>query len=295
MFVSSDLSQIEPRIIAHILFTQFGDNGMRQLYLDGRDLYTEMAMFTFGFEREYCVDGAYSPDGTFKPRKLMKEGVLAFLYGQSAKAFGSRMGVSPDVAAAFFAGMIAAYPGLTPFRESVIRDLDRRGSVAYAETLFGRKRRFSDYRRNKAELAALDAKNRWKRTDAENTRRNKLWGMCAGDERRAINAIIQGTAADILKQNMVRVDQLCLDNGYKFHCSIHDELAISVPLVNLTPELVQTVTDIMTQTVELSVPLGSDTVICPRWAQEYKPDEWDFTLQRPKMTETEATPHASSI
>lgn len=286
VFVSSDLSQIEPRIISHILFTRHGDGGMRQLYLEERDLYTEMAMFTFGLDREFCVDGAYDPTHTFKPRKLMKQGVLATLYGQSAKSFARQMHVTDDVATSFFEGMARAYPGLQPFRESVIRDLDRRGSVAYAETLYGRKRRFPTYRQNKAELAELESRG-WRLSEVEKIRRSKLWGMVAGDERRAINAIIQGSAADVLKQSMIRLDRYCVGNGYKFHASIHDEIMTSVPLDKLTPQLIADIDDIMSNTVELSLPLACDTVISPRWMSEYHPEDWDFENGRPKTSDQE--------
>ncbi|MDT2278134.1 hypothetical protein [Paenibacillus larvae] len=78
---------MEPRIMAHIMHTKYGDNSMRQIFMDGVDLYTTGAMQTFGLEEKYCLDEAYDPTRTFRPRKLMKTGQLAVSYDQSPKFF----------------------------------------------------------------------------------------------------------------------------------------------------------------------------------------------------------------
>jgi DNA polymerase-1 len=276
ILLSADLSQIEPRVIAAILAQSYDDRSMLQFYLDQKDLYTEMAMFAFGFARENCVDKAYSPDGTFQPRKLMKQGVLSYLYGSSAKSFARTMKVSEEIAANFFEKMIQAFPGLERFRADVINKLLKRGSVAYAETLFGRKRRFPNYRKDYAELQRLNKMKPWEMTADQKSRRNKLWGLVAGAERAALNMIVQGSAADVLKQNMVKMYEFVKENGYKLHASIHDELIPSVPLKALTPELIEKIRSIMCDTVDLGVPLKTDIAIMPRWSEEYGPSEWDF-------------------
>lgn len=281
IMLSADLSQIEPRVIAAILANQYGDRSMLEFYLSGADLYTEMAMFAFGFQRENCVDKAYSPDGSFQPRKLMKQGVLSYLYGSSAKSFARSMKVDEEIAANFFEKMIAAFPGLEKFRKDVIYKLLYRGNVAYAETLFGRKRRFPDYRKNYVELQQLNKLKPWKMTPEEKARRSRLWGLVAGAERAALNMIVQGTAADILKQNMVRMYKFVKENEYKLHASIHDEVIPSVPLAALTPELIEEIRSIMCDTVSLGVPLKTDIAIMPRWSEEYSADEWDFENRRP--------------
>jgi DNA polymerase-1 len=276
IMLSADLSQIEPRVIAAILAQYYDDRAMLEFYLANKDLYTEMAMFTFGFPRENCVDKAYSPDGTFQPRKLLKQGTLSYLYGSSAKSFARAMKVSEEIAANFFEKMIAAFPGLEKFRAHVIDMLDKRGSVAYAETLYGRKRRFPNYRKDKAELNRLNKMKPWEMTADQKAKRNKLWGLVAGAERAALNMIVQGSAADVLKQNMVKMYDFVKENGYKLCASIHDELIPQVPLADLTPELIEQIRSIMCDTVDLGVPLKTDIAIMPRWSEEYSPSEWDF-------------------
>jgi DNA polymerase-1 len=221
----------------------------------------------------------------------MKEGVLAYLYGQSAKAFARRMKVDESTGERFFAGMESSFPGLVALRASVIPALLRHGNIAHVETLYGRKRRFPDYRKNKAELDRLD-KLPWKQRKADpaiDERRNWLWKYCAAVERQYINTMIQGTAADVIKMNMIALyERWVVGRGYKLHASIHDEVIPSVPIADLTPELIAELDDIMTKTVELAVPLKSDIVIMERWADEIKPDGWDFERGRPKLTAQEA-------
>lgn len=156
VFVGADESQIEPRVIAHILYTQYGDDSMKRLYDGGADLYTTMAMQTFGLEREYCVDKSYDPTGTFQPRKVMKTGLLAALYGQSPKSFARVVNVSEDVAKAFFDGLNKSFPGLKRFREDTISRLMKLGNIAFSETEYGHKRRYPTYRSIKAELTKLE-------------------------------------------------------------------------------------------------------------------------------------------
>lgn len=279
LFVSSDLSQIEPRQIANLLYLWCGDGSMRQLYLDNKDLYTNMAMSVFSLPMECCIDGAYNPEHTFQPRKLMKTGVLAYLYGQSAKSFAKKMGVTDEVAETFFDGMKTSFPGLEPFRERVLKQLRQYG---YVETLFGRKRRFPEYQKKYARLQSLN-RIPWKAiSDAEKAERNEMWKYCAKCEREAINCVIQGTSADILKQIIIAMDGICQERGWRVMMSIHDEIMMSIPKKDLTPDTIEIINNVMTATVTCSVPLKCDTVIQPRWQEEYKPSEWDFENCCPK-------------
>lgn len=112
-FVGADLGSIEPRIQSHIMYIRYGDNSFRQIFLDKKDLYTTMAIMTFGLEEKYCVDKAYDPTGTFQPRDLMKTGVLAKSYGQTPQAFSKKMGVSMEIATYFFESFDKSFPSFT--------------------------------------------------------------------------------------------------------------------------------------------------------------------------------------
>lgn len=299
-FVGADLGQIEPRIMSHIMYTRYGDNSMRQIFVDGVDLYTTMAMMTFDLAEEYCVDKAYDPTGKFKPRAMMKTGQLAVSYDQSPASFAKKMGVTDDVAAMFFENFDRTFPS---FKTMVadIREFMR--THGYVETLYGRKRRFPDYKR----VAAASAKNEQRRIRLFTERkalRNKAnptavdlakldriqdeidklseeRGLVGYWERASFNAVIQGTGADILKMNGNRNAQLCRERGWEFNASIHDEIKNSIPNEDLTRESIALIDDVMTKTVSLSVPLVTDIVIEPRWMMEYGIDEWDFVNYRP--------------
>lgn len=301
IFIGSDLGQIEPRIQAHIMYERYGDNSMRQIFIDGVDLYTTMAMMTFNLPEKYCLDKAYDPTGTFQPRKLMKTGVLAVSYDQSPRSFATKMKVSMEVAQSFFKNFDEQFPSFRTMVTDIREGMKRKG---YVETLFGRKRRFPDYKkvarevaRNEDRLIRLYTERKWLRNKKSKTKRdidrlNELQaqidvladkrGLVSYWERAAFNAVIQGTGADILKMIGNRMARICMERGWEFNASIHDEIKISVPKKDLTPETIALVKDVMTNTVKLSVPLITDTVIEPVWMEEYSPDDWDFENCKPK-------------
>lgn len=301
VFIGADLSSIEPRIQAHIMYTQYGDNSFRQIFVEERDLYVEAAISSFGYPREYCVDGAYDPTGTFKPRSLAKTGVLAKSYGQTPQAFAKKMGVSIDVAEDFFANFDRSFPSFTQMVADIRQFMRDHG---YVETLFWRKRRFPDYKRVAAEAARNEERLMRLYTQRKQLRSKTVLtardherldaiqadidvladkrGLVGYWERAAFNAVIQGTGADILKQIGNAMRAVCKQRGWEFNASIHDEIKISVPVADCTSETVELVRAIMTETATLSVPLKTDLVIETAWMREYKPDQWDFARSCPK-------------
>ncbi|WP_010495015.1 DNA polymerase [Paenibacillus elgii] len=313
-FVGADLGQIEPRIMAHIMWTRYGDNSMRQIFVDGVDLYTTMAMMTFGLAEAYCVDKAWydpksgeggyggeMPSTAYKPRAMMKTGQLAVSYDQSPRSFAKKMNVSDDVAAMFFENFDRTFPSFKTMVADIRAGMRRDG---YVETLYGRKRRFPDYKtvaaeqqRNEAKLMRLYGERKQLRAKERPTDRDmkrlqavqdeidmlaEKRGLIGYWERAAFNAVIQGTGADILKMIGNRNARVCKERGWEMNASIHDEIKISVKNEDLTPATIELVNDIMTQTATLSVPLVTDIVIEPRWMEEYAPTEWDYAKCRPR-------------
>lgn|GEM_PF-3543783 len=299
-FVGADLGQIEPRIMSHIMYTKYGDNSMRQIFVDGVDLYTTMAMMTFGLAEEYCVDKAYDPTHTFQPRKMMKTGQLAVSYDQSPKSFAKKMNVTEDVAHMFFENFDRTFPSFKTMVADIREYMRQHG---YVETLFGRKRRFPDYKataaaqakneqrlirlyterkalRNKTKLSPADERKLLAIQDEIDVLAEKR-GLVGYWERAAFNAVIQGTGADILKRIGIRIAQICRERGWEFNASIHDEIIVSIPDEQVSPETIALIYDVMTKTTELSVPLTTDVVIQKRWMMEYAPDEWDYANNRP--------------
>lgn len=299
-FVGADLGQIEPRIMAHIMYTKYGDNSMRQIFLDGVDLYTRMAIMTFGLAEEYCVDKAYDPTGTFKPRAMMKTGQLAVSYDQSPKSFAKKMNVTDEIAAMFFENFDRTFPSF----KTMVADIREFMRInGYVETLYGRKRRFPDYKsvaaasaKNEQRLIRLYTERKQLRAKTSPTSRDaqrlvtlqdeidvlsEKRGLIGYWERAAFNAVIQGTGADILKMIGNRVARTCKERGWELNASIHDEIKVSVPNAELTREVIELINDIMTQTATLSVPLVTDIAIEPSWMLEFGINEWDYDNCRP--------------
>jgi DNA polymerase I-like protein with 3'-5' exonuclease and polymerase domains len=128
---------------------------------------------------------------------------------------------------------------------------------------------------------------------AEATRayRERFWQLrksVSEVRRQAVNHVIQGSAADILKQIVIRLFWTCWERrerGWRFLFSIHDEVFTEIPRVDVTEATLDLIDDIMTKTVTLSVPLKADSVVSPRWMQEYRRHEWDFSACAPKAKE----------
>lgn len=318
VFIGADLSSIEPRIMAHILWERYGDNSMRGPYMEDGDPYVDVGMMVFDIPREWSLDKSWydpvtktggtgdtkdqAPETAFQPRKLAKQGLLAVAYGQTAKAFAKTLGVDESVAEHFLKTFNEMYPN---FKNRLVKDIvDEMKERGFSQTIFGRKRRFPKYKyyQQMMHLAEdqlrelyikrkqlLNVENpteqqqaRFQQIQDKIKELRKPFALAAANEREAFNSVIQGSGADILKMNGARMYQICRERGWGMHASIHDELIISVPKKDLTPETIDLVNDVMTKTVKLSVPLKSDTVIMERWMDEVDPADWDFEKQKPK-------------
>lgn len=301
IFVGSDLGQIEPRIMAHIMYTKYDDNSLRQIFVEGLDLYTTMAMRIFKYDEKYCVDDAYDPTGKFKPRDVIKTGILAKSYGQSVQIFARNVGIPLEEAENFFTEFDEQFPSFTQMASDILEGLKRKGFV---ETLYGRKRRFPEYKKTAQEVTRNERKlmgyyierkrlRGQKKTPKVKARLKRLEELIKplADkrnlvrywERAAFNAVIQGTGADILKRIGNRFARICMERGWEFNASIHDEAKISLPIGELDEEVIELVHDVMTKTTELSVPLVTDTVIEERWGEEVKPEEYLSGKEVPQL------------
>jgi DNA polymerase-1 len=273
-FISSDFSQLEPRITASIMAEQYGDTSLRDFFVSGRDPYAAMASMIWSLPYEACGDKMKSPDGTFEPRKVAKALLLAITYGLSAKSLARKLKVSDEKAKEFFAKTYETFPGLRTLTDDTVEKMRTRGKNAYAESLWGRKRRFLKYRENLAELRRLESIKRWERTEAQNQRRFELWMDTSGDERAAVNHRIQASAAQIAKMTVIALYDYCNENGFFLVSQIHDQNLVAVPIEKLTPEVVADVDRIMIETVKISTPLACDTTIGRSFGEEIKPSEW---------------------
>lgn len=203
ILVVGDYGQLEPRLMAH--FSQ--DPNMLAIYAPGGhgDIYRDMASRMFGVPFD---------EVTKDQRGMQKVNVLAMGYGAHAKKVGSILTVNgypttQDVGAAYVAEIVGMYGVFFEWREQVITRVKKTG---YVETLGGR------HRRLKAQFA---------------DRRN--WKNIGYGERQAVNAIIQGSAGDIVRRVMIAASRLFPELALLIQ--VHDELVWEALRAAVTDEL----------------------------------------------------------
>jgi DNA polymerase-1 len=175
---------------------------------------------------------------TAEQRRAAKTINFGILYGMSAFGLGQALGISPREAEPFIKAYLDRYPGVRHYVEETQKSAEREGKV---ETLYGRVRWLPD----------IQSKNRALRENAR---------------RMAINARIQGTAADLLKLAMIEIDRRLRQEhpDARLLLTVHDELVLEVPADRPEPvaELVQ---QEMEGVARLQVPLVVDAGWGPSW------------------------------
>lgn len=137
VLLSSDYSAQEPRITAHLC----QDPKMIKAYIDGKDLYAEMASLAFNYPYEECLE--FRPDGTKNPdgkerRNKAKAIFLGIVYGKGVKAIGEDLKVSTQKAQEIYDSVLKEFPALRQFMTDNEYNAKTYGFV---ETIWGRKRR----------------------------------------------------------------------------------------------------------------------------------------------------------
>jgi hypothetical protein len=180
-------------------------------------------------------------------RKQAKILVLAIMYGMGEPSIANTLKITEKEAAKFLKDFYAFYHDVALWKDFA-QDKIRREKLS--RTLYGRKRVFPDYAFNKGGHEAC---------------------------RQGINAIIQGTAADIMKLTMIRVFQMCAEefSGLpKQLMTIHDELIMEVP-IDIANEVFKRVKEVA-EAHSLIVPLKVDIKICSKWSQ-MKDDHYEVS------------------
>ena len=164
------------------------------------------------------------------------------MYGMSAFGLARQLGVGRGEAQDYMARYFSRYPGVRDFMERVREQAHRDGWV---ETVFGR-RLHLDY---------IHSRNAAQR---------------AGAERAAINAPMQGTAADIIKRAMISVDAWLLEHQDAAHMlmQVHDELVFEVR-AEAVDAIVAGVRERMAGAAELAVPLVVDVGVGANWDEAH--------------------------
>lgn len=205
------------------------DAGLIEAFGLGEDLHTSVAARVFDVEPE-SVDP--------EMRRKIKAMSYGLAYGLSAYGLAQQLGVEPDEARTLMNDYFDRFGGVRDFLDGIVEEARTTG---FTETMLGRRRYLPD----------LTSDNRQRREMAE---------------RMALNAPIQGTAADIIKIAMIEVDQRLSAQGLasRMILQVHDELVCEVAPgeLDVVRELV---TSCMSQAVELDVPLGVSVGVGATW------------------------------
>jgi DNA polymerase-1 len=205
------------------------DAGMLQAFANNEDIHRATAAEIFGVEREN-VDS--------EQRRYAKVINFGLIYGMSAFGLAQNLNIQRGAAANYIERYFARYPGVKNYMENTREIAKQQGHV---ETYFGRR----------LWVPEINSANAMRR---------------AGAERAAINAPMQGTAADLIKLAMIAVDKWLRDEKLqtKLIMQVHDELVLEVPESELDlvkaklPELMQNV-------AKLSVPLLAEVGVGGNW------------------------------
>ncbi|MDH3261653.1 MAG: DNA polymerase I [Acidimicrobiia bacterium] len=218
-FVIADYSQIELRILAHLS----QDPGLLAAFRGTEtDIHTETAARVFGLQREHV---------THEMRRRAKAINFGLLYGMEAFGLADRLQISRDEATEHIDAYFEQFPLVREFLQSVVTEARNRG---YTQTIFGRRRYLPEL-------------------SSDNFRIRQM------GERMALNAPVQGSAADIIKKAMVDLDKGLQEAGLAttLLLQIHDELILEAPEHELAAA--ETLTrNLMESVTKLEVPLRVD-------------------------------------
>ena len=227
LLLSADYSQVELRIMAHVAKEETLINAFR----NNQDIHVTTASKLFGVPLEKV---------TRDQRGLAKTINFATIYGSSAFGISNRTDMDPKEARRFMDQYFVTYPNIKEYIEKTTKMANEMG---YVETLLGRKRFFPELQSGRLPFMQR-----------------------AGVERAAINAPIQGAAADIMKIAMIRLHERLLAEGFKARMllQVHDELVLEAPITE-KEALVPLICDVMENAYELDVPLKVDVEVGPNW------------------------------
>ena len=212
-----------------------GDPGLVEAFRSGQDIHNTTAARVFGVEPEAV---------TLAMRSKAKMISYGLAYGMEAYGLSQRLGVGVDEAAAILAQYFAAFPNVKQYMERSVAEARGRG---YTETLLGRRRY----------LPELDSSNYRVRQAAE---------------RQAMNAGIQGLAADIFKVALVRLDEALETGGLssRIVLQVHDEILLEA-VAGERDEAIALTLETMEHAFELRVPLAVHLAVGDSWAAGKEP------------------------
>ena len=205
------------------------DTVMQNAFCTGADIHTTTASQVFGVEPEHV---------TSLQRRHAKAVNFGIVYGISEFSLAEDIGVSRYEARAYIDNYLTNYQGVRKYMKQVVEDAK---AIGYTETLYGRRRYIPE----------LKSSN---------------FNIRSGAERIALNTPIQGTAADLIKLAMIRVEK-ALNEHYpeaKLLLQVHDELIVECPQ-EIAPQVAELVSAQMQSVAELKVPLMAEAKYGKSW------------------------------
>ncbi len=210
-----------------------GDEHLRQAFRDGLDIHAATAAKIFGVPVE---------EVSADQRRMAKTANFGIMYGISSFGLAQRLKCPRTEAKKLIDDYFASFPSIRAFIDGT---LAKARETLYTETMLGRRRYIPDINSNNANI----------RSNAE---------------RNAVNAPIQGTAADIIKLAMIRVSERLRKEGLKSRMvlQIHDELLLEVPEAEIDAARA-VLTEEMQGVMELSVPLTVECNYGKTWLEAH--------------------------
>jgi DNA polymerase-1 len=230
-FLAADYSQVELRVVAHIS----QDQALLEAFRLNQDIHSTTAAAVYNIDLE---------EVSYNQRRFAKAVNFGLIYGMGAFRLARDSELTLAEAEQYIKEYFARFPGIQRYLDETKEKAKRDGFV---ETLLGRRRYFPIFK------VASSGSNFQARQRAE---------------REAVNHPIQGTAADIIKVAMIRLDRNLRDQGYRARLilQVHDELLLEVPEEELN-EIESMVVEIMSTATSLSVPLKVDASSGSNWLE----------------------------
>jgi DNA polymerase-1 len=235
-FVAADYSQNELRVLAYVT----KDPALVETFVEERDIHAATASRLFGVAQD-AVDK--------NQRRIAKTVIFGIIYGISSFGLSQRLGLDRSTSQELINGVFASFPGIKAYIDEVQRTVRETG---YVSTIFGRRRHFA--------------------------------GLAGGDRgpqaqaalREAINAPIQGTAADLMKIAMVNVHRALKERklATRLLLQVHDELILEAPEAEVD-EVTHMVCAVMEGAYELKIPHAGSEVIIPLGVEVEAGPNWE--------------------
>ncbi len=308
VLMSSDFSQQEPKCLA-ALCRSAGDAQMYETFMQGKDLYSEIASKAFNVPYEDCKE--FRPDGTTnkegKERRTQAKSILlGVLYGRGESSIAEQLGCSDKKAKAIKESVFRGFPAIKKFEDDSLQFAKRNG---YVTTVCGRKRRLPNLQLSEYEfkwkegysinndLLDFESDNDIPEEVPEDIQRHYIeklhkayfnakqnikkealdrdgiiivdnGGKIADATRQCVNSRIQGSAADLTKLAMIKLNnnKRLRELGFRLLIPVHDEVIAECPEEN-AKECSKLIAETMSSAAEsiLDMPIKCDVEITKQW------------------------------